>query len=218
MMQRAHSALVRRKDLPAIESSHTGWGAGHGNTPGARVLVGLSGRGDKDMATLLRGLEVEHDPVEQLEAAEVQEQHGLVAYLTAGWPTKEACGTPGEHRAGRRRRRDRCAFRRWRMDRHRGQPRGPGQRGDAGLDPGDADGLSVSAPLLLMGYLNPFLAYGLERRRDARGGISGFIVPDLPLDDDISDHGDRGYGWSSWSGDPAVASSSSPLREGSPTR
>ena len=41
------------------------------------------------------------------------------------------------------------------------------------------------APLLLMGYLNPFLAYGLERLAvDARAaGISGFIVPDLPLDE-----------------------------------
>jgi tryptophan synthase beta chain len=41
--------------LPAIESSHAlagakAYGAAH---PGARVLVGLSGRGDKDMATLI---------------------------------------------------------------------------------------------------------------------------------------------------------------------
>jgi len=41
------------------------------------------------------------------------------------------------------------------------------------------------APLLLMGYLNPFLSYGLERLAvDARrAGVSGFIVPDLPLDE-----------------------------------
>ena len=41
--------------LPAIESSHALAGArAYGEThPGARVLVGLSGRGDKDMATLL---------------------------------------------------------------------------------------------------------------------------------------------------------------------
>ena len=41
--------------LPAIESSHALAGArAYGKThPGARVLVGLSGRGDKDMATLL---------------------------------------------------------------------------------------------------------------------------------------------------------------------
>ena len=41
--------------LPAIESSHALAGAkAYGELhPGARVLVGLSGRGDKDMATLL---------------------------------------------------------------------------------------------------------------------------------------------------------------------
>lgn len=41
------------------------------------------------------------------------------------------------------------------------------------------------APLLLMSYLNPLLAYGMERLpEDARGaGISGFIVPDLPYEE-----------------------------------
>ncbi len=39
-----------------------------------------------------------------------------------------------------------------------------------------------SAPVLLMSYLNPLLAYGLERlpRDAAAAGVSGFIVPDLP--------------------------------------
>ena len=43
----------------------------------------------------------------------------------------------------------------------------------------------VSAPLLLMSYLNPLLAFGLERLADAavRAGVSGFIVPDLPFDE-----------------------------------
>lgn len=43
----------------------------------------------------------------------------------------------------------------------------------------------VSSPLLLMSYLNPLLAYGLERLPDAavRAGISGFIVPDLPYEE-----------------------------------
>ncbi len=40
----------------------------------------------------------------------------------------------------------------------------------------------VSIPLVLMGYYNPILAYGLERfvnhARDA--GANGFIIPDLP--------------------------------------
>ena len=43
----------------------------------------------------------------------------------------------------------------------------------------------VSVPLLLMSYLNPLLAYGLERlaQRAARAGVAGFIVPDLPLEE-----------------------------------
>src|SRR6266566_2353096 len=43
----------------------------------------------------------------------------------------------------------------------------------------------VRAPLLLMSYLNPLLAFGLERlgERAARAGVAGFIVPDLPLDE-----------------------------------
>lgn len=41
------------------------------------------------------------------------------------------------------------------------------------------------APLMLMSYLNPLLAYGLDRlMRDARDAhVSGFIVPDLPLEE-----------------------------------
>jgi tryptophan synthase alpha chain len=41
------------------------------------------------------------------------------------------------------------------------------------------------APLLLMSYLNPLLAYGLDRLpADARAaGVSGFIVPDLPFEE-----------------------------------
>lgn len=40
----------------------------------------------------------------------------------------------------------------------------------------------VSIPLVLMGYYNPFLAYGLKRLvADAvKAGADGFIVPDLP--------------------------------------
>lgn len=50
--------------------------------------------------------------------------------------------------------------------------------------------LSVSsvkpkAPLLLMSYLNPLLAYGLDKlpRAAAEAGITGFIVPDLPYEE-----------------------------------
>lgn len=42
-----------------------------------------------------------------------------------------------------------------------------------------------SAPLVLMSYLNPLLAYGLERLPEdaARAGVAGFIVPDLPFEE-----------------------------------
>jgi tryptophan synthase alpha chain len=43
----------------------------------------------------------------------------------------------------------------------------------------------VKTPVLLMSYLNPLLAFGIGRLADAaaRAGVSGFIVPDLPLDE-----------------------------------
>src|SRR6185312_4050860 len=43
----------------------------------------------------------------------------------------------------------------------------------------------VRAPLLLMSYLNPLLAYGLDKLAEAAGRarVSGFIVPDLPYDE-----------------------------------
>lgn len=45
------------------------------------------------------------------------------------------------------------------------------------------------APILLMSYLNPLLAYGFDRLPQAarEAGVSGFIVPDLPFEesDDI---------------------------------
>jgi tryptophan synthase alpha chain len=42
-----------------------------------------------------------------------------------------------------------------------------------------------SAPILLMSYLNPLLAFGMERlpRAAAHAGVSGFIVPDLPFEE-----------------------------------
>jgi len=41
------------------------------------------------------------------------------------------------------------------------------------------------APLLLMSYLNPLLAYGLERlpAAAAQAGVAGFIIPDLPYEE-----------------------------------
>lgn len=43
----------------------------------------------------------------------------------------------------------------------------------------------VEQPILLMGYLNPLLAYGSEMfiRAAAEAGVDGLIVPDLPLEE-----------------------------------
>jgi tryptophan synthase alpha chain len=43
----------------------------------------------------------------------------------------------------------------------------------------------VKASLVLMSYLNPLLAFGLGQLADAaaRANVAGFIVPDLPLDE-----------------------------------
>ena len=43
----------------------------------------------------------------------------------------------------------------------------------------------VAAPVLLMSYLNPLLAFGLPElaAAAARAGVAGFIVPDLPFDE-----------------------------------
>ncbi len=43
----------------------------------------------------------------------------------------------------------------------------------------------LQAPILLMSYLNPLLAFGLEQlpRALAQAGVAGLIVPDLPLDE-----------------------------------
>src|SRR5882757_8776450 len=43
----------------------------------------------------------------------------------------------------------------------------------------------VSTPLLLMSYLNPLLAFGVERLAEhcGRAAVAGFIIPDLPFDE-----------------------------------
>ena len=46
---------------------------------------------------------------------------------------------------------------------------------------------SASIPLILMGYMNPFLQYGLPQltKQAQQAGIKGFIVPDLPPEEGI---------------------------------
>jgi len=48
----------------------------------------------------------------------------------------------------------------------------------------------LATPLLLMSYLNPLLAFGIESLAVAaeRAGVAGFIVPDLPFDEGDAMH------------------------------
>jgi len=43
---------------------------------------------------------------------------------------------------------------------------------------------TVSMPIILMGYLNPVLQYGVEKfcKEAAESGVDGLILPDLPMD------------------------------------
>src|SRR6266566_5520576 len=43
----------------------------------------------------------------------------------------------------------------------------------------------IDTPLILMGYYNPVMSYGLERfcQTAAASGVCGFIIPDLPLEE-----------------------------------
>jgi len=53
------------------------------------------------------------------------------------------------------------------------------------LDSLRATASQLAAPVVLMSYLNPLLAFGLERlaERAALSRVRGFIVPDLPLEE-----------------------------------
>lgn len=53
------------------------------------------------------------------------------------------------------------------------------------LDSIGGGGFAADAPLLLMGYYNPFLAHGLDRLGESltEAGVSGLIVPDVPLEE-----------------------------------
>ena len=68
--------------------------AGPHANPGKKVLIGLSGRGDKDMPTLLRTVLSESTPMsprDQISDA-IRNAHGgtaIVAFVTAGFPQRE---------------------------------------------------------------------------------------------------------------------------------
>lgn len=48
----------------------------------------------------------------------------------------------------------------------------------------------ITIPLVLMGYLNPIMQYGIENfcRRAREVGVDGVIIPDLPLDEYITNY------------------------------
>ncbi|MGA2547238.1 MAG: tryptophan synthase subunit alpha [Rectinemataceae bacterium] len=60
-----------------------------------------------------------------------------------------------------------------------------GSRTEACLASLEALRAKTEAPILVMSYLNPILAYGVEAlvERAARSGLDGFIVPDYPDDE-----------------------------------
>ena len=60
-----------------------------------------------------------------------------------------------------------------------------GSRTEACLATLEALRAKTEAPILVMSYLNPILAYGVEAlvERAARSGLDGFIVPDYPDDE-----------------------------------
>jgi len=132
-------------------------------------------------------------PIERLESAlrATGERPALVAYLTAGWPSPEAfvdllravaaevdavelgipfsdpmADGPTIQRTSREAL-DAGVSLDWVLDMV------------AGLDP------RPTTPLLLMSYLNPLLSMGLGTlaERAAAAGISGLIIPDLPLEE-----------------------------------
>ena len=50
--------------------------------------------------------------------------------------------------------------------------------------------LNIHVPVILMGYLNPVLLYGIENfcKKCAEVGVDGVILPDLPMDEYESDY------------------------------
>ena len=110
---------------------------------------------------------------ESIRTAAAGGEPALVAYLTAGFPLRARFG---EHVRALARAADVVEI------------------GVPFTDP-MADGVTIQraslaalgaqpAPLLLMSYLNPLLAFGPRLPARARSaGVAGFIVPDLPLDE-----------------------------------
>jgi tryptophan synthase alpha chain len=128
--------------------------------------------------------------VEAIRSAARNGQPALVAYLTAGYPTREQfrehlkaiadeadvveIGVPFTdpmadgvtvQRASEQALRNGVTLQ-WILEELRSAP-------------------ALNAPLLLMSYMNPLLSFGLTKlaTQAARSGVCGFIVPDLPFDE-----------------------------------
>ena len=125
-----------------------------------------------------------------LRRAAKQGQPALVAFLTAGFPTKEGfratlsavaegadvveIGVPFTDPMA-----DGVMIQRSSEQALRNGVTLPWILDELGLMP------PLATPLLLMSYLNPLLAYGLDRLAitAVASGVCGFIVPDLPFDE-----------------------------------
>jgi len=111
---------------------------------------------------------------------------------------------PDPRRIARRNHSDGCGGRRWLRDRYPLQRSAGGWPGGSGREPQIAleNGMTVrkcieavrelrsrgvNQPMLLMGYINPLLSYGIDNFvRDARAaGADGLIVPDLPPEEGL---------------------------------
>ena len=181
--------------LPAIETAHALAGARRyaQKNPGCRILIGLSGRGDKDMPTLQRTLAAGEDPDD--------EQHTAARHDQRGHCRNSRPGSSCNRRVHDSRIPEPRGFRE-----HLTAIAAAADVVEIGVPFSDpmADGATIQrasfaalqdgftlpwllqeleqmqprprAPLLLMSYLNPLLAFGLERLPEAaaRAGVARF--------------------------------------------
>src|SRR6188768_2942223 len=138
-------------------------------TPAGRALRSWR-QGHADTAEDLAGEAAGSDVMTQTPAQKLsefiravrRERVAMVAFMTAGFPSKERFRADLEALAAQAH----GVSLAWIIETLKAMPRLPAQ-------------------LVFMGYLNPMLAYGLDRLATdaAAAGIAGFIVPDLPVEE-----------------------------------
>ena len=178
--------------IPALESAHAvAWvlGAGRETATAETVdLICLSGRGDKDLAEALGQARPRMSAIAP-RSRRPRGRAALMPYLMGGFPDIETSVRGGGRLrgGGSRPRRARRAVlgpaRRW-----PGDPRGGHQALENGANVHqvlEADPHRRAPPGRVMCYVNPIYARGPERfaAELAQRGISGLIVPDLPLEE-----------------------------------